>query len=221
MTLPDAAEPATDVAADVAATDDGRRQRAERNRAAVVDALLSLFDEGMVRPGAADIAARAGVSTRSVFRHFEDLEALTRVAVDRQWARVRHLYAPPDPAGDVATRAGALVDQRLRLYDAVIGVARAAIVMSLSSPTLATAVEDRRRLMADQVAALFAPELERVADPVERHDLAAVLAATAGLEHVDQLRAQAGLTPERARTVLVRVLVALLAPGGPGAAAAP
>src|ERR687892_611380 len=39
---------------------DGRHQRAERSRTAVVDALLSLYDDGILRPGVADIAAWPG-----------------------------------------------------------------------------------------------------------------------------------------------------------------
>ncbi len=67
---------------------DGRRARALRARDAIVDALLDLMQEGQVRPTAAQIAARAGVSLRTVFQHFRDLEALFAAAADRQTARL-------------------------------------------------------------------------------------------------------------------------------------
>ena len=51
---------------------DGRTVRAERTRQALVDSLLNLLDEGQLTPTAAEIAARAGVSERSVFQHFPD-----------------------------------------------------------------------------------------------------------------------------------------------------
>ena len=57
---------------------DGRTVRAERTRQALVDALLSLLDEGQLQPTAERIAVRAGVSERSVFQHFPDREALSR-----------------------------------------------------------------------------------------------------------------------------------------------
>ena len=41
---------------------DGRTVRAERTRQALVDALLSLLDEGQLQPTAERIAVRAGVS---------------------------------------------------------------------------------------------------------------------------------------------------------------
>ncbi|HET6834631.1 MAG TPA: TetR/AcrR family transcriptional regulator [Acidimicrobiales bacterium] len=189
---------------------DGRHRRAERSRDAVVDALLSLYDDGVVRPGVADIAARAGVSPRSVFRHFADLEGLAEAAIDRQWARVHVLFEAPPHEGDRETRVTALVDQRLRLHGAIIGVARAAAVLSSSSPVVASTLRARRRLLGDQVVALFAPEL-RARQGQARSELAAALEATASLENVEYLRAHAGLGSDRAAGVVRRMLHALLA----------
>ena len=55
--------------------DDGRVVRGLRNREALVDAIITLNEEGVLRPSAAEIAERAGVSLRSVYRHFEDIDA--------------------------------------------------------------------------------------------------------------------------------------------------
>src|ERR1043165_6133853 len=63
---------------------DGRTARAQRTRAAVVDALLQLINEGDLRPTAPRIAERAKVSLRSVFQHFTDLEALYAAATTRE-----------------------------------------------------------------------------------------------------------------------------------------
>ena len=41
---------------------DGRVRRGERNREAIVDALLACYESGTLRPNLADVAARAGVS---------------------------------------------------------------------------------------------------------------------------------------------------------------
>jgi TetR/AcrR family transcriptional regulator of autoinduction and epiphytic fitness len=188
---------------------DGRHRRAERSRAAVVDALLSLYDDGVVRPGVADIADRAGVSPRSVFRHFADLEGLAEAAIDRQWERVHTLYEAPSHEGDRETRVSALVDQRLRLHRTIIGVARAAAVLSTSSPVVASTLRARRRLLGDQVIALFAPEL-RSRRGQARTELAAALEATASLENVDYLRTHAGLDDDLTAAALRRMLHALL-----------
>jgi len=60
---------------------DGRRQRTERSRAAIVAAATELVQEGVLIPTAQQIAERAGVGLRTFFRHFEDMSTLF-VAVD-------------------------------------------------------------------------------------------------------------------------------------------
>lgn len=55
---------------------DGRRQRSERSRQAIINASLSLMNDGNLIPTAQAIAERAGVGIRSFFRHFEDMDTL-------------------------------------------------------------------------------------------------------------------------------------------------
>ncbi|MHB8506820.1 MAG: TetR family transcriptional regulator, partial [Acidimicrobiales bacterium] len=63
---------------------DGRVLRGRRNRESEVEAFLSLIEEGDERPTARAIAERAGVSLRSVFQHFDELEQIYEVAGRRQ-----------------------------------------------------------------------------------------------------------------------------------------
>ena len=55
---------------------DGRRARTERSKQAIIDASLSLMEEGNLIPTAQQISDRSGVNIRSFFRHFEDMETL-------------------------------------------------------------------------------------------------------------------------------------------------
>src|SRR4051794_41965076 len=96
---------------------DRRRLRTERGRELVVTALLEFFDEGEPQPGAARIAERAGVSERSVFRYFDDLDALAAEAVARQIRRTRELYAAPDGTGDPDRRVRAPAAHRKSIPD--------------------------------------------------------------------------------------------------------
>ena len=118
--------------ADSPAQTDGRRLRRALNREAVVDALLDLYAEGNLRPSTDEIAERAGISPRSLFRYFEDADDLAGEAVARQLARALPLLPvdgdADDPFGD---RVRALVNQRLRLF-ATLG--RAAHVSRLRAP---------------------------------------------------------------------------------------
>lgn len=55
---------------------DGRRRRAQDSRQRIVAAMIELVAEGRITPGAEEVAARAGVGLRTVFRHFNDMESL-------------------------------------------------------------------------------------------------------------------------------------------------
>jgi AcrR family transcriptional regulator len=57
-------------------TVDGRHARRDANRDRIVEAFLELVRAGVSEPGAHTIAHKAGVSPRTVFRCFEDMEAL-------------------------------------------------------------------------------------------------------------------------------------------------
>ena len=59
-----------------AAVPDGRHQRSERSRQAIIDAMMALIEEGNLVPTAQQVSERANVGIRSVFRHFSDMESL-------------------------------------------------------------------------------------------------------------------------------------------------
>ena len=88
-----------------AARVDGRSARAERTRAAIVEALLELNREGDLKPTGERIAERAGVSLRALWANFKDMEALFAAAsarlLERQDAEHRPISAdlPLDRAG--------------------------------------------------------------------------------------------------------------------------
>jgi AcrR family transcriptional regulator len=191
------------------AVTDGRNQRAATNRAAVVDAMLALYNDGVLSPAAGEIAARAGVSERSVFRHFADLESLAATAIERQWARVGHHFAAPDHSGPLDQRIANLVAQRLAIHAAAAGAARAATLMAPSSPTIRHALTARRLLLRRQIAVQFAPEVAGLARP-ERAVVVAALDAACSFEQVEYLRVHAGLSAARTGAVIARTLHALL-----------
>lgn len=198
--------------ADGPAGTDGRQLRRERNREAVVEALLDLYHEGNLRPSTEEVATRSGLSPRSLFRYFDDVDDLTRTAMRRQQERVQHLF-PIDvpPHGPLDVKVAALVDQRFRLYGAIGDAAVVARLRAPFQPVLAEQVRQNRALFRGQIGRLFAPEL--TAMPGERG--AWVLAAADVLttfEACQQLTADQGLTAEVARTVLIEALKSLFRP---------
>src|SRR6187402_342271 len=96
---------------------DGRSLRRERNRDSVIEALLALVSEGNMDPGGAEIAERAGVSHRSVFRYFDDLGDLIRTAIDTELTRACSLGEIDDIGeGDFAHRLDELIETRMQMF---------------------------------------------------------------------------------------------------------
>ena len=200
------------MAADLAVHVDGRLGRGERARTAVVDALLDLIEEGDLRPTAPRIAERAGVSLRSVFHHFADLEALFSAAADRQTARLRGLARPLAGGGPLRARLAAFVRQRARFLEAITPVRRAALLMEPFSPEVTARLRRVRALGHEEVARVFAPELTG-RRPADRRELLAALAAVSSWQAWEALRAHEKLSRARAARALVRMLAALLEGG--------
>jgi len=200
-----------------AAAGDRRLARSAATRAAVVEAMLRLIESGDLQPTASCIAARAGVSLRSVFQHFPDLETLFAAVADRQTARLDPLLRRLAVEGPLALRVAAVAAQRARVYEAVTPVRRAALLMEPFSHEIARRLTGFRRLMRDEAARVFAAELA-TRPAAERRELLAALAAASSFSAWHMLRRHQGLGVSAAERVVARTLHALLV--GAGAAAA-
>lgn len=102
-----------------AAVPDGRRQRSERSRLAIVEAMLALVGEGNLVPTAQQVADRAGVGIRSVFRHFSDMESLFTKADEQSREGVEALFVGGDRRGTLVARIQHAVERRADAYEVV------------------------------------------------------------------------------------------------------
>jgi TetR/AcrR family transcriptional regulator, regulator of autoinduction and epiphytic fitness len=186
---------------------DGRAARAIRTRGRVVDALLDLIQEGDVRPSAAEVARRAGVSLRSVYQHFEDLEALFQAAGERHRERVAHLEPLPELPADLASRVAAYTAHRARWLEAVTPMNRAAALQAPFSKAIADRQAAGRARLRAGLKTAFAPELGRAAEPDR---LLHALEAAAAWTTWEGLRAGAGLPGGEAERVVELLLLRLL-----------
>lgn len=169
---------------------DGRRQRRGRNRMAVVDALLDLHEEGTLSPCVADIAERSGVSHRSVFRYFDDLEDLTRVAIGRAADRYQHLAViPKHGEGSLDQRIERLIAQRLEFYAASGPALRAGRLKAPFQELLRDDLARQRSFLREQLRRQFQPELAAQPDHLAAATLAALEILTS-LESYDLLEDQ-------------------------------
>ncbi|MCU1426319.1 MAG: TetR family transcriptional regulator [Actinomycetia bacterium] len=183
---------------------DGRVLRGERNREAIADALLSLYEDGVLRPSVQQLAERAGISTRSVHNHFVDMESLRAEVADQQWERHAHLAEPPAAERPLPQRIERLVQRRAAFYETVTPVRRAALLSVHESPTIARRLARLARLLRGQLETLFAAELARGGD-----ELLDALDVCTSWDAWDRLRTQQRLSVPATRRVLVAMLRAL------------
>jgi AcrR family transcriptional regulator len=188
---------------------DGRRLRSEQSRENIVDAMLDLLREGHPRPGAQEIAARAGVSLRSVFRHFEDLDGLYTEVSDRQKARIGHLFELPPLAGPLRARIEALIEQRARLYEEIAPMRRAALRLAPFHEPIRVRLAEAGDFLRRHLPEAFAREMDDLT-PAERREVLEALEASTSWAFWETLRGDQRLTVERAKRVVARVLLALL-----------
>ena len=191
---------------------DGRRARRDRNRETVVDAILSIYREGNITPSLDQIAERSGVSHRSVFRYFEDLDELYQVAIDRHFASIEPLLELDAPAADdLDVRIEQYIDHRMRLYEHVAPVARATRMRAPTSDLLSDTLARNRSRLRKQTRAHFRSDLNAL-PAHDRDALTNVLTTLVAFEAIEVMRYDQGLSKTATRRALVAAFLRLLEP---------
>lgn len=188
---------------------DGRRARAERSRAAVVEAILDLLHEHDRRPTVDEIAERSGVSVRSVFRHFDDTESLLAAAVETHAQQNAGLWDLPAIEGTLEERVQHLVAYRANLYETISPVRRAAEQLRPQSTAISTNLANVRKAFRQQLRDLFAPELDAM-EPPTRESVLDALEASTSWAMWEQLRREQDRTRARAERAVTESVRALL-----------
>jgi TetR/AcrR family transcriptional regulator, regulator of autoinduction and epiphytic fitness len=191
---------------------DGRSARSAKTRDAIADALLDLLAQGSLRPTAKEIAQQAGVSLRSVYVHFDDLEDLFCVAAKRHFARIAPMLEPVPATGTPADRAFALVRHRVRLYAKIGAVGRATRLHAESSPTLARIVRDAQHRSRIEIERVFARELRAMTDDA-RSKCVAVVDVLTGADAWQTLRIQNDLDVDTAVQCVADAIIVQLRAG--------
>jgi TetR/AcrR family transcriptional regulator, regulator of autoinduction and epiphytic fitness len=189
---------------------DGRASRSARTRAAVVEALLALIEGGNLRPTARQIADEAGVSLRSVYVHFDDVESLFIAAAGRHHERLEALRTPCQTTGPLGERITSLTERRRTMYEEGAQVRRAAVLQEPFSPALSRVFDLGRAAMRAEVEIVFAAELDELPED-ERPQLAAALEVAISSGTWDSLRTRHDLPPDEAAALVQNMLRAVLA----------
>jgi AcrR family transcriptional regulator len=110
------------------ATSDGRTVRRHNNRRRIVAAMLELVRAGSISPGAEEVAERAGVGLRTVFRHFDDMDSLYREMAEAMRAELQPIVDVPFESPDWRGKLGEMIDRRAHLFERAMPFKNAADV---------------------------------------------------------------------------------------------
>lgn len=180
---------------------DGRVLRGARNHEAIARAMYDLVRKTHLPPSVEEVARRAGVGTRTVFRQFEDLEALYRSLNDRLQREIMAMVSLAPPSGELEADLRALVARRARVFEHLIPFRRAGRLVRHQSPFL----KEQDAMMAR----FFRVALEAHLGPEVRGDALEALDALLSFEAWDRMRDAQGLSAKRAERVLADAAIVL------------
>ena len=183
---------------------DGRVRRSERSRAAIVQALFGLIGEGVVTPTADEVAERASVGIRTVFRQFKDMDALYGALDVLLYERFDPVFSPPVPDGSIHERIDEFVARRTKGYEAIAPYKRAANIKRAHAEFLQERHEALVRRMSRDLRRWF-PEMKNMATPTVH-----ALELVTSFEAWDRLRTDQRLGKQRAADAMKQAMSALL-----------
>lgn len=183
---------------------DGRALRGARNRERIVEALLELVREGELLPTAEQVSQRAGVGTRTVFRHFDDMESLNSEVQAAIKLEIDPLLTEPRSTGSLEQRTRAMIRRRIAIFERIAPFMRSGDIQRWNTPfSQRNHAEDTRRLRADLLKWL--PELVDADD-----DRLEALDLFTSFEAWNRLRVDQRLGRDRTQEVIEAAALAIL-----------
>ncbi len=143
---------------------DGRVARGERTRESIVNAHTALLREGTLKPTAKVIADRAGVSVRTLWANFKDLEALLHATTAYWDAADQELQVMVEPGLPLTERIDAFCAQRGRRLEHIAPAARSAALGEPFSTALRRSRETHVNRLRTEIESVFAAELASSSD---------------------------------------------------------
>jgi len=188
---------------------DGRHERLERSKLAVLHAVNDIVRETGKAPTADALAKRSGVSRRSIFRLFGSKAGLLRAAAEFTYGQIRGRFPIPDfSAADPAERVSRFVEHLSSIYEYITPFRR----LTERSPQDEELIERERgrieALYENQLRQAFA-ELGgagRQPNPILRDTIQALVSWNTW----NYLRNEQHHSIEYARTILTQAILSLL-----------
>ena len=183
---------------------DGRRERSKASRAAIVDAMVALIQNGNLSPTADQVAVYAGVGQRTVFRQFGDMEEIYREVTERVEDRVMPIMIRPLEATEWQGRVREIADRRWKIYEELLPFRAAADLRRFNSDVLMKDYRRHLKLEWTTLAAIL-PDAVKADRP-----LAIALHLALSFHCWRRLREDEELDRDAARAVIMRMVDAVL-----------
>jgi len=130
----------------------------------VFEALAELFSEGRYNPPVAEVAARAGVSERTLFRYFGSFNDVIAGMIGYVYPRVAHYFTAGPPEGDLRSRLLALAELRVEFSEKQGVITRTSEALAHEWPAAAMARYGRVELLNQQLRNWIGKDISRVSD---------------------------------------------------------
>jgi len=175
---------------------DGRRRRSQTSRDRIVAAMLELVAEGRITPSADEVAARAKVGLRTVFRHFADMESLY-AALTHTLAEQYEMWLIPFESSDWRAQMVEMVERRTATYERLLPFKRAGDAHRHMSPAMQDHYAHILDVMRQRLRALVPTSIAADAPRFETIDLMLSFAVW------QRLRDEQNLPVARARDIVM------------------
>ncbi len=190
--------------------EDGRISRRLENRSKVVRALLDFFQEGILDPSIEDIADRADISARSIFRYFDDLGDLTKLAIEMAHSEIYdHFKITLSKNQPLEERVSKLVLNRVALFDAIWYPAIVVRRRESINLVLATELSKNRKYLRKEIVDGFSDILSCL-DTSEREATIDGIDILLSFESFYFLRSGRKRSKEQSGTALIHGVMAIL-----------
>ena len=181
---------------------DGRRRRSENSRSRIVEAMIELVAEGRITPSAEDVASRAGVGLRTVFRHFTDMESLY-AAMTGRLAEQYEMWLIPFESTDWQGQLVEAIERRTATYERLLPFKRAGDAHRHMSPAIQAEHTRMLGMMRNRLRSFLPPAI--TGDDVCFETIELMLS----FEAWQRLRDEQGLSIELARRIVMREVLRL------------
>lgn len=143
---------------------DGRHERVRAGKIEAYKALLGLFADGRVSPPQAELAAKAGVSERTLFRYFNSYEEVIAGTIGYVYPAIEKFFTASPPDGDLQYRLSELAKQRVRFARENGTMARSVEALVPTSESARVAKYVRDIFFAEQVIQWIGEDRSRIDD---------------------------------------------------------